>query len=196
MTPDAKIASGFAHPVHDAARAFRAVLDAMARPGRIRPVPAPVPPAPLSPAAAAVVLTLCDGDAPLWLAPSLRSAAVEAFLRFHTGCAPAPTPDAAAFLLGRWGELRDLTGLRAGAAERPDLSATLIVEVTALASGAGPRLSGPGAPDGPRIDATGLDAAFWALLGRNGEGYPLGVDVILTCADSVAALPRTVRADG
>ncbi len=185
---------GFADPVRDAAHGFRALLDAMARPGAIRRLPCPPPPQGLSPAAAAVALMLVDGEAPLWLAPDLRSPATEAFLRFHASAAPATDPAAAAFLLGSWTALRDLSGLSIGTPEYPDRSVTLIVEVESLAEGAGATLEGPGAPGGRRLAVGGVDAAFWAVSARNRLSYPLGLDMILTCGEVVAALPRTVAA--
>jgi alpha-D-ribose 1-methylphosphonate 5-triphosphate synthase subunit PhnH len=185
---------GFAEPVRDAAHAFRAILDAMARPGTVRRLPCPPAPPGLSPAAAAVALTLADADAPLWLAPALRNPATEAFLRFHTSAAPAAAPAEALFLLGPWAALRDLAGLSVGTPEYPDRSATLIVEAESLLEGSGATLEGPGVRGARRLAVGGADAAFWALLARNRLSYPLGLDVILTCGETVAALPRTVTA--
>ena len=95
------IDGGFADPVFDAQAVFKAVMDAMARPGTMSAVkPLAAPPPPLSPTAAAVALTLCDHDTPLWLDPALQaSAAVRSCLAFHTGAPPANTPSDAAFAL-------------------------------------------------------------------------------------------------
>ena len=59
---------GFAEPAVDSQRVFRAVLDAMARPGMLVRVPATIePPAPLGIATGAVLLALADQDTNVWL---------------------------------------------------------------------------------------------------------------------------------
>jgi alpha-D-ribose 1-methylphosphonate 5-triphosphate synthase subunit PhnH len=188
--------AGFADPVIDAAATFRAALDAMARPGRVHAAGEGLtPPAPMSQAAAAVLLTLADGDAPVWLAGGFARPDVARFLRFHTSAAPARTPGEAAFALGRWEDLRGVTGFRAGTPDYPDRSVTLIVEVDALAEGRGARLSGPGIEAAHLLEVAGVDPAFWRALAANRAGFPLGFDVILTAGARLAALPRTVLAE-
>lgn len=187
--------AGFADPVRDTAAVFRAVLDAMARPGRVHRLPVvPAVPATLSPAAAAVVLSLVDPDAPLWLAPPLASAGIEAFLRFHTGAVPASSPEAAAFALGPWGSL-PVSRLPIGEPEFPERGATLIVTVEGLASGAGHRLRGPGIDGEQRLAIDGVNAGFLAMLTENAALHPLGRDVILCAGDRLAAIPRTTRVE-
>lgn len=184
------LASGFADPVIDAARLFRTVLEAMARPGRVfRIAAAPAAPEPLSPAAAAVALTLVDGDARAWLAPGLRGDAVDAFLRFHTSAAPVAEAAKAAFAFGTWGEF-DGIGFPLGSPEYPDRSTTLVIEAPRLLAGHGVRLTGPGIETEHRLDA-GLPAGFWAMRAEYHSIFPMGRDVILTCGDCIAALPRT-----
>src|SRR6185437_12731453 len=88
------LTAGFAEPVMDAQRSFRAVLDAMARPGTIRRVGGVIPPAPLDAATAAVLLTLADNETPIWL--DQAAARCRDWLAFH--CAAVFTePGAATF---------------------------------------------------------------------------------------------------
>lgn len=186
---------GFADPSRDASFAFRALLGAMAHPGRVLPLGfGATPPAPLSPAAAAALLTLADADAPVWLGQSLRGGEVAAWLRLHLSCGPVERPERAAYAVGRWAELRG-QDWRLGEPDYPDRSATLIVEVDGLREGAGARLSGPGVAGSRRLEVAGVEAEFWAARARNRALFPLGWDMILTAGAEVAALPRTTCAE-
>lgn len=135
------LAPGFADPVHDAQGTFRAVMDALARPGRVRALVADLaPPAPLTPELAAVALTLTDADTPVWLDPVLAAAPeVAEFLRFHTG-APLLTgdPAAAAFALVREpARCPPLSRFAPGTPAYPDTATTLVLALDAVAEGRG-----------------------------------------------------------
>ena len=95
----ASLSGGFADTAREAARAFRASLDAMARPGTLQRVAGAMPPAPLSPAAGALILTLADTTTGLHLAPSHDTPSLRDWITFHTG-APFVGPEAAVFALG------------------------------------------------------------------------------------------------
>ncbi len=179
---------GFADPARDAARAFRAVLNAMARPGVIEAVAGAAPPAPLSVAAGVVLLALADPTTPVWLAPAIDRPALRDWITFHTG-APFAAPGGALFALGDWAGLLPLERFATGTAQDPDRSATLIVEVPALAP-ATYRLTGPGIRDTATLRLPGMQAQ--AL---NAGRFPRGLDLILTCGDRLAGLPRTTRAE-
>jgi alpha-D-ribose 1-methylphosphonate 5-triphosphate synthase subunit PhnH len=180
----ASLQGGFADPAPQAARAFRGILDAMARPGTVARVTGARPPAPLSPAAGVVLLTLADATTPLHLAPGHDRAALRDWIAFHTG-APVGPPETAAFALGDWAGLQPLDRLPLGSAEYPDRSATLIVEVPALAP-ATHRLTGPGIRAAAGLRLPGA---------RPAARFPLGLDLILTCGDSLACLPRSTKAE-
>ncbi len=89
------------------------------------------------------------------------------------------------FALGSWPALAPLDRFAIGTPAYPDRSATLIVEVAALAP-EGARLSGPGIRDQARLNLPEV-AAFRA----NRALFPQGVDLFLTCGTRLAALPRS-----
>jgi alpha-D-ribose 1-methylphosphonate 5-triphosphate synthase subunit PhnH len=180
--------AGFADPVSDAQACFRAVLDAMARPGRIHRAAAPEPPPPLAPATAAVLLTLVDGETPLWLDDSADAA--RNWVAFHCGAQVVADPNACAFGMALRMPALDL--LPAGTHEAPETAATLILQLPALGTGPRYRLSGPGLRDSQVLQAEGLPADFTAAWQRNRALFPRGIDLILCAGAQLTALPRTV----
>jgi alpha-D-ribose 1-methylphosphonate 5-triphosphate synthase subunit PhnH len=180
---------GFADPVADTQGCFRAVLDAMARPGRIHEAGVGLtPPAPLAPASAAVLLTLVDHDTPLWLDMDL--AASREWIAFHCGAPIAGEAKACAFALVL--ALPDLAALPAGSHETPERSATIILQVRALQQGRHFRLEGPGLREPTDLAIDGLPADFASVWQQNRARFPLGVDLILCAGTRLAALPRSV----
>lgn len=180
---------GFADPVADAQRCFRAVLQAMARPGSLHEVGLALrPPPPLVPATAAMLLTLVDGETPLWLAPELASA--RPWIEFHCGVVCVADLAAASFILTA--RLPDLTRLRMGTYETPQSAATIILQVNGFATGLSLRLRGPGLRVPGRLAVDGLPADFAAIWRDNRAGFPCGIDLILCAGAQVAALPRSV----
>jgi Bacterial phosphonate metabolism protein (PhnH) len=91
--------AGFADPVQDGQQAFRAIMDAMARPGSVHGIGANLKaPDGLNAAAASAILALCDYETVLWLAPSLRiQPEIGAYCTFHTGAPRTADPRQAAF---------------------------------------------------------------------------------------------------
>jgi alpha-D-ribose 1-methylphosphonate 5-triphosphate synthase subunit PhnH len=177
------------HPT-DSQQVFRAVLEALARPG----MPMALPHGPLEVLAAAVVpvFALADlttgvcvlenpGDpwadavttatsAPTWpaemarLVASVRPVSEDEVRGFSRGCAAAPE-DAALVALG----VRDVHG--------------------------GPRrwtLSGPGVRGTATVAPQGLPAGFVAARAEAVDAYPAGIDILLVTDDGrVVGLPRT-----
>ncbi|MBY6151600.1 phosphonate C-P lyase system protein PhnH [Vannielia litorea] len=179
---------GFADVPVEASRAFRAVLEAMARPGRIEAVTGAQAPG-LSVAASVVALTLIDGTTPVFLAEDVDSPALRQWLAFHTG-APVVERSAAMFALGGWAALGPLGAFAQGTPEYPDRSATLIVEVDRLEN-AGAKLTGPGIEREARLNLPEVEA-----FAANRAQFPLGVDFIFCAGDRLAGLPRSTRVEG
>ncbi|MEL6582965.1 MAG: phosphonate C-P lyase system protein PhnH [Pseudomonadota bacterium] len=175
---------GFADPARDAARAFRAALDVMARPGTIETVVGGEAPARCSPAAAVLLLTLCDDTTPIYLAGEHDTDSLRAWITFHTA-APFTGPEHAMFALGKWEALQPVSRFSIGTSEFPDRAATLIVEMDALTA-QGATLKGPGIKD----TAT-LSLPETAAFQRNRAQFPLGFDCFLTSGDRLAGLPRS-----
>ncbi|TIU23652.1 MAG: phosphonate C-P lyase system protein PhnH, partial [Mesorhizobium sp.] len=176
------IEGGFADPVFNAQAVFRAIMDAMARPGSAQALPLLAhPPAPLSATAGAVALSLCDNDTPIWLDPRLQvEPAVKAWLGFHTGAPLANTPADAHFaLVANPAEMAALDGFSQGTQEYPDRSTTLILLVGDLASGPPLLLEGPGIEKTAMIAPTGMPRHFVEQWKQNNQRFPRGVDIVL-----------------
>ncbi|RMC35453.1 phosphonate C-P lyase system protein PhnH [Paracoccus alkanivorans] len=180
------LSAGFSDTARDGAHAFRAILTAMARPGTIATLQTAPGPAPISPAAATVLLTLCDRTTPLHLAGAHDSPALRNWIAFH--CAsPLVAAEDAAFALGDWAALQPIDRFGIGTPEYPDRAATLIVDGHDF-DAAPTRLTGPGIRDTAAL-ALPEPQAFAA----NHALFPLGWDAILTSGNRLAALPRSTE---
>lgn len=185
----ALLAPGFADPVLHAQAAFRALLDAMARPGRMATLPSlPEAPGGLEPAAACVALALCDADTPVWLDDAAHEAA--GWLRFHCGCRILHDAGAASFIFAMR-TAPALHTLDAGDDQYPDRSATLVLAVRGFEAGAMLRLSGPGIAGACDVPVDGLPEHFLAERAANHRKFPRGVDCILVAGSLALCLPRT-----
>ena len=182
---------GFAAPVAGAQACFRAVLDAMAHPGRIVAAGAGLsPPAPLALATAAVLLTLVDVDTPVFLDDAAAEAAD--WVRFHCGCM-LNEPARAAFAVCL--ALPPLERFDWGTHDRPEASATLIVQLPHFGTGPRLRLAGPGLRDAQTVCLGPLPGDFPARWRANRAAFPRGVDLVLCAGAQLAALPRSVAVE-
>lgn len=179
-------AGGFTDAPVDAAHAFRAAMTVMARPGEIRTLSGAQAPAPLSEAAATLLLTLSDPETKVHLAGEADTPEVRGWLTFHTG-APLVDANEADFIIGTWAALTPLSAYKIGTSEYPDRSATLIVECAEL-SQSGATLTGPGIKNTAQLSLPDVEA-----LRANAMLYPLGLDFFFTSGTQVAALPRSTQ---
>ncbi|THH37186.1 phosphonate C-P lyase system protein PhnH [Aliishimia ponticola] len=178
------LSGGFDSPATGSAQAFRAAMEAMARPGTIETLSGGTGPAPLSDAAATLLLTLCDTTTPLFLGASHDTDDIRAWLAFHTG-APIARREDAQFALGTWSDLAPLGAYATGTPEYPDRSVTLIVEMPEL-SNTGAVLRGPGIEETTRLNLPDPQAHQ-----ANRALFPLGFDCFFTAGNRVAGLPRS-----
>lgn len=180
---------GFDDPVRESQMVFRAILDAMAKPGRIHKVMAPAaPPPPLDRATAAVLLTLVDGETSLWMDD--KASAARDWAAFHCG-STLTTSAQAKFAVAI--DAIPVSTFWPGTDEEPESSTTLILQVGPLGDGSPYQLDGPGLASPATLAVSGLSENFQTEWQENRKLFPRGIDIILCGGDYLAALPRTVR---
>lgn len=171
---------------------FRTVMNAMARPGTKHALTTNSAPAPLMPAAAALVRSLADYETPVWYDDSFTAEARD-WVRFHTGAPVARQPHEAAFaLIAATDGMPPLTAFALGTEDYPDRSATVIVQIPQF-DGTQFVLAGPGIKDEQMFAAAGLPDNFLDQMETNRGLFPRGVDLVLVASNEIVALPRTVR---
>ena len=171
---------------------FRAVMDAMARPGEIKTLRNIEAPAPLMAGTAAIIRSLADYETSVWLDAMLAAEpAVAAWIRFQTGAPVVTDPQQAAFaLVGNGHELPDFAAFSSGSADYPDRSVTLVVQIARF-SGSAFCLAGPGIQAERSLAAEPLPDDFVERWANNRALFPRGIDLLLVADGRVAALPRT-----
>ncbi len=188
-------AGAFTDPVFQSQAVFRALMDAMARPGTITPLGASAaPPAPLGSGAGAIALTLCDDGTPTWLSPALANSSVPAWLSFHTGAPLTDVkPEVRFVFVEAGGIVPGFDQFALGTQEYPDRSATLVLEIAALEGSAGFTATGPGINGETVVSPIGLPDIFLTLWAENRALFPRGVDLILVAGTDILCLPRTTK---
>lgn len=192
MNATQALAPGLPDGVHDSQQAFRAVLDALARPGQIRVIGQALPGVALGGAMARLLLSLCDDETPVWWQG--EGADLSPWLRFHVGAPVADAPAVASFaVFADLAQGLNLADFADGSAASPEFSATLLIELPSLTDGPVLAWHGPGIQAVQRVGLQGLLADFWTQWQANHAAFPQGVDIIFTCGDSALGLPRTTR---
>jgi alpha-D-ribose 1-methylphosphonate 5-triphosphate synthase subunit PhnH len=194
MSAAASVTEAVTEDVTDNQAVFRALMEAMARPGEVRVSGGIDAPAPLMPATAAIVRSLADYETPVWLDDALAAEpSVAAWIRFQTGAPVVDDPGQATFaLVSDAADLPDFAVFSPGSADYPDRSVTLIVQVERF-SGTAFVLTGPGIQTECSLAAEPLPDDFAGRCAGNRALFPCGIDLLLVAGDRVAALPRTVR---
>ncbi|PLX49806.1 MAG: phosphonate C-P lyase system protein PhnH [Desulfobulbaceae bacterium] len=165
-------------------RIFRALMEAMARPGTIHDIGAWLAEAP---AWRGVLACLLDAKSSLADCHHLVEDSDWPLLQ-----ARPERPEAADYLLCQ-GSQEDKLTAKMGSLSCPDQSATLVIQVANL--GEGPNfltMRGPGIPTSRNLAVGGL-AASWLTMRDRHLSFPLGIDLILADQQKITAIPRTTR---
>jgi alpha-D-ribose 1-methylphosphonate 5-triphosphate synthase subunit PhnH len=178
----------------EAQAAFRALMDALARPGEIRRIPGVSAPSPLLPATAAILRSLADYETPVWLdARFAEESAAADWIRFHTGAPLAREAEQAVFaVVADAQDMPSFTAFAQGSAEYPDRSTTIIVQMDSFA-GETFTLAGPGIKTERIVTVGALPHDFPERWAANRALFPRGIDLVLVAGEQVVAFPRTVN---
>jgi alpha-D-ribose 1-methylphosphonate 5-triphosphate synthase subunit PhnH len=171
-------------PTREGQAVFRAVLDAMARPGTVFLLSA-TERAP----AFAVLRALADNEVTVAVP---GDPVLERQLSLSTGSRAASVGEAAyVWFPSDPGEA--LLGLSRGEPETPEDGATAVITAASVGEGAlWLALAGPGIRDAAQLCLDGVSAATIAARNAACAAYPLGIDLVFVDARGrCAALPRT-----
>lgn len=193
MSNATELLPGFDEPVLQSQMAFKSLLEALARPGRLFTLPAPESAVPgLSAGSAAIALTLVDYETPVWLDGPCQLAAE--YLQFHCGCRIVSDPMQASFAFATdFSSLPPLEHFKLGTDEEPEDSTTLIVGVSELTVGKNLVLTGPGIETEHHLIATGFNDSRVSQRTAIAALFPRGLDLFLTCEQQVAGIARTTQ---
>jgi alpha-D-ribose 1-methylphosphonate 5-triphosphate synthase subunit PhnH len=191
VEPVAAVAPAVTSRPADSQRAFRAVLDALARPGQVYRLPVDADPG--VPAVLWPTLALADlGTGVCLLDPDRRWAEA---VRATTSAPDVPLEQARLAA-----SLRPITGaevrrLPRGSADAPERGALLAVSVAGVDGGSRRwRLAGPGVPGTREIAPAGVPEGLFEARAEAVAGFPAGIDVLLVAPDGrVLGLPRSTR---
>ncbi|MFD3589158.1 phosphonate C-P lyase system protein PhnH [Streptomyces sp. NPDC058683] len=169
---------------------FRAVLDALARPGSTTRLPAG--PTGSVPAALLPLLALADLGTGFCVLED-GSGHWSEVVGVATNAPAVPLAEARLAAAVRPVTLDEVRRLRRGSAEAPEDGALLCLPVSALDGGPRKwRLSGPGVPGGLVVAPDGLPDGFAEARAEAVAGFPAGIDLLLAAPDGrLLGLPRS-----
>lgn len=187
--------SGFSD-VFDSQKNFRAIMDAMSRPGKIKKLTEHKfinYPDNFNPYVLSVLKTLGDNSVSF-------CAPIDAlgYIEVNTLMTPKSYKNADYPVFYGDCYLKEMVNVKTGTAEFPEDSATLTIPVWEIKEGTlfdlSVRLKGPGIKEFNDITIKGLDIRYIEAIKELNSSYPLGVDVILVGpGGSIACISRTTK---
>jgi alpha-D-ribose 1-methylphosphonate 5-triphosphate synthase subunit PhnH len=195
----AALGAGFSNEALESQAVFRAVQLALSHPGRLVDInhTAKVPSQGHS-TSAAFFLSMLDADSTLWMSPALVASDAALWLHFHTGCKIVDDVTLAQFVwVGAGDAMPVLSSLAQGSEAYPDQSATCVLDVIALNTGAPHEntwaLQGPGIQTKTYLNIQGLASDFVRQWSDNHARFPRGIDIFLAAQHQLIGLPRTTN---
>jgi alpha-D-ribose 1-methylphosphonate 5-triphosphate synthase subunit PhnH len=194
---------GFNDTVHDAQRVFRALLDALSRPGSIVAIDSALPGnhamrdglagrVPL--AAFASLLALTDYSTPVYLHHEDRMFGDA--LRFHASAPLTNDCREASFVyLDDAANMPSLQAFSQGEPETPEDAATLFIRVPSLTEGEALNWTGPGIEAKSTVRIAGLSREFWRERAALTAQFPCGIDCYFVAGSAIVGLPRTTHVE-
>jgi alpha-D-ribose 1-methylphosphonate 5-triphosphate synthase subunit PhnH len=189
--------------VFDSQAAFRALLDALSRPGSVCRLPdcsyAGAPRGFCTPALS-ILKTLCDHRVSFSVGADSRDSEWVRYLEANLATPFKGVEEADYVLFDGTRFDEDFSRLKRGSAEFPETSATAVLCVSRLAEGAGEAdakpcrlvLTGPGVRERTSLTLTGLDHRYTEERGRANRFPPMGIDLFLVDPEGrVAGIPRS-----
>lgn len=194
-SPESTFTGGFESPVFEAQSVFRALMNGMARPGRIETVdPYATAPGIEAKALAAIALTLFDHDTPVFIGNSLKTSGFPGWLSFQTGAPLVENRlDAMFAVFTKACGFPEFEGFALGSDAYPDRSTTVIAEIESLSGGPDLLAEGPGILGVQALSPLGLPENFLKHRAENQTLFPRGIDLVLVAEDGFISLPRTTR---
>lgn len=189
--------------VFDSQATFRALLEALSRPGKICLLPDRVyrsPPRGFCPPALSILKTLCDHRVSFSLVSGNRTAELSRYLEVNLATPLGDVEKADYVIFDGVTFDEDFMRMKRGTPEFPENSATALVCVARLDEGAAEtetaschlRCAGPGVKDAAFLTVTGLDPRYNEARARTNNVSPLGIDLFLVDPGGrVAGIPRT-----
>jgi len=159
---------------------FDALMWALARPGRVQPLPFP--------GLLALAESLLDRECGFFCSDARLKADIA-----RTGANAVALPEAEYVFasIGTRAEVSALSAMLSGNLLYPDASATIFAEAE-IGSGTKLRLAGPGVNGAIDIAIGGVHPDFWALRAE-AIRYPLGWDIYFADGASLIGIPRSTK---
>lgn len=184
---------GFTDPVTDSRETYKAVLNAITRPGLVQTIGARLhAPDGINPATAAVCLAFLDSSTPIWVNGDTDSK-TKRWLELICGAPVIKAPGKAALaLINATGIMPSPDIFYSPYQRRRVMPTTMVIQVGSLNNDGNWVLSGPEIKYKQNLTADGLTPEFLQIRNKMSSLFPNGIDMLLTSGRKLAAINRAI----